>query len=1205
MPFKLFFLFFVLVVCGVAQQGRVDLNFNLNDTSYNYGANGVNFVKVCNDGDILQFGTFSFFSGQECNNIVKLNPDGKINTEFDATNVSPNIFSSTTSVIETENNNFIIGASILASASTQPIVKIKSDGSVDTTFKAKFGDRSYVVNMHQLSNNKILASGVVKGYDGKDVEGLVCLDSLGDLDTTYKLLDTENYTLNISTYGNLGLKADNSGRFYLFGDFEIKSDTSSARWQGIARFYENGGIDTSFKNIKIDYPTRVEVLNDGVIVFGFFDKVNNVSKTNVAKLNLDGSLNNSFSLSVSSMGFIKATHVINGNKLLIGGSFSIQYPLNKDSLNKIFCIDSLGNLDTTFKALSILKNVVNFSSINGDEILVSGDHIINSKGVKVGALSPKNKGFDKNVKKIKQYDENRFIVIGGFSNYKEFYTPGIARLFNNGDIDSSFVSGGFIISSPSSVFPLANGKIIVSGGMYGYDGRLVKMIIRLNSDGTLDDSFNSEVNGIIRDLVELDDGRVVICGNFPNLDWYELHQLTALNTDGSVDFTFDHREGSSFRSGSVTDLYLQEDGKIIVAGSFKGNYNYKSANKIFRVDSDGKYDKSFNSGGYKWDIYSVVPLDSGEFLTIGKNIGHFSEDYFIKDHIIYWYTFYDGILQDDNKLLVRFYYDGAERYNGLARLNEDFSIDTSFNEIRDEINTINLIDTNFYIGGYFDDIQGTNRKKFVKLFLDSAAFSMDVLIVDTPGIELIGQDTIIIPCPIEAYDFDGFRFDPIETGGTWEAKSPRTKINGNEFLSLYWSSGKYHTVYYTKTIDQIEYRDTVVYELKNTKSYFLITDINTWEDDFYCGDTIRFWPNNSVDSIYFRDGIERDSFFVVESRDAIYPRIIVDGCELNRGNPNYWGRDSIDLNSRIIKEKIYIEYPAGVNAESTWGESQFKFVNSEGVKFPSFTGSDDSLFYSFDSNVVTVTMTDEFSPNQWNSYYSYYAELVGISNEDYISTFSDSSITYTGSIKYADCQEEDIRIYLRKKIQISGNSNVLLTINNNNNNRRISSGNCSGGPLEGRSIILADLKGNFIDDDTTNTYGKVKFSNIAGGEYLIFEDHLSINNQRPLQITLNPNESYVAEIGRSEGELVVCEFLTSENEIVNENQFNVFPNPTTGLIRLSKTFDSVMVYSVEGRLIKQIYSTTDSIDLSHFDTGVYLIYAKKGSITSIQKVTKR
>src|SRR2546422_1049975 len=118
----------------------------------------------------------------------------------------------------------------------------------------------------------------------------------------------------------------------------------------------------------------------------------------------------------------------------------------------------------------------------------------------------------------------------------------------------------------------ADGKILVGGvfttlGGGGAGTTPRNRIGRLNSDGTLDTSFDPGANGAVNALVVQADGKILIGGTFTTLGGGSgtttRNRIGRLNPDGALDPTFD--PGAS---GSVYALEVQADGKILVGGDF-------------------------------------------------------------------------------------------------------------------------------------------------------------------------------------------------------------------------------------------------------------------------------------------------------------------------------------------------------------------------------------------------------------------------------------------------------------------------------------------------------------------------------------------------------------------------------------------------------------------------------------------------------------
>ena len=87
-------------------------------------------------------------------------------------------------------------------------------------------------------------------------------------------------------------------------------------------------------------------------------------------------------------------------------------------------------------------------------------------------------------------------------------------------------------------------------------------------------------------------GKVLIAGAFARINGIGRSRLARLNIDGSVDQSFDI--GSGF-DGTINDIAVQSDGKIIVGGIFQ-NYNGSVRQRIARINTNGSLDQTFDVG---------------------------------------------------------------------------------------------------------------------------------------------------------------------------------------------------------------------------------------------------------------------------------------------------------------------------------------------------------------------------------------------------------------------------------------------------------------------------------------------------------------------------------------------------------------------------------------------------------------------------------
>ncbi len=128
-------------------------------------------------------------------------------------------------------------------------------------------------------------------------------------------------------------------------------------------------------------------------------------------------------------------------------------------------------------------------------------------------------------------------------------------------------------------------------------------------DGALDTSFQyTATNSQVRVIARQSDGRY-LCES--NDKW-----LIRLNSDGSLDPSFSIPDNLFFRSGPtefhtdyISDIAIQPDGKILVAGNF-GHPRSRSNGGVLRLDADGNLDTSF-------DVGEGARRTSGGFFGVG------------------------------------------------------------------------------------------------------------------------------------------------------------------------------------------------------------------------------------------------------------------------------------------------------------------------------------------------------------------------------------------------------------------------------------------------------------------------------------------------------------------------------------------------------------------------------------------------------------
>src|SRR5262249_35259988 len=165
--------------------------------------------------------------------------------------------------------------------------------------------------------------------------------------------------------------------------------------------------------------------------------------------------------------------------------------------------------------------------------------------------------------------DNKILLAGFFGAFGGQSFPGIVRLLPDGTVDPSFspitlqfADGGIELGLWAKPAIQSDGGILIAGDFTGVNGTPDPGVARLNSDGTLDETFNAtgfirfSPTRRIRGVVVQSDGKIIIGGSFNvNSNGVDV-PLVRLNSDGSLDPTYIYptQSGIFFR---FTNLVIQ------------------------------------------------------------------------------------------------------------------------------------------------------------------------------------------------------------------------------------------------------------------------------------------------------------------------------------------------------------------------------------------------------------------------------------------------------------------------------------------------------------------------------------------------------------------------------------------------------------------------------------------------------------------------
>lgn len=246
-----------------------------------------------------------------------------------------------------------------------------------------------------------------------------------------------------------------------------------------------------------------------------------------------------------------------------------------------------GSLDSTLDDIHLNTAAIDLSILPDSSFLVLGQ-FDNVNGSSVNGLIRFNHNgildtvfdFDRpdvfSPKVMEAQPDGKILVGGGFYTFLTDSTSdhyGLFRLNSNGVIDSTFIPQ--IVGDVNDVETLPNSKILIAGDFLHEASGMVDVVL-LHPNGDVDEEFQCEAWSRHAMMVKTDSsGKVWVGGQVWGSDQYDNLALVRLNSDGSLDNSFDN--GRGFRREdiihsqpipTVSNVVLQTDGSFVATGVF-------------------------------------------------------------------------------------------------------------------------------------------------------------------------------------------------------------------------------------------------------------------------------------------------------------------------------------------------------------------------------------------------------------------------------------------------------------------------------------------------------------------------------------------------------------------------------------------------------------------------------------------------------------
>jgi len=426
---------------------------------------------------------------------------------------------------------------------------------------------------------------------------------------------------------------------------KVSVDASFNSGSGAGRVGTSSGGTTIFD---------LELKSDGNMwLGGAFNSFNNQGTDNrpdggLAEINANG-------------GYVDRKGLTNGfGKGVIGGGqtvYTITRITSGDHVNKFIIGGSFAGFTSNRPNRQILNNIAMLGA-NGFLDTVVNDQIVNPKPEQtwkdLDTVPRFNAGVDGVVRKTLIFGDKLY-VLGNFQIFKRIYYPNSThdeKVFdetrmrqmvrvsvNDGTLDSTFHYNKATRQSAmgangviSDAILQSDGKLILVGNFTSFNGSPAERIVRLNLDGSVDETFGAfgSGKGANADIYSIrynaTTDKIVVSGSFNTFAGKPSSGVALLNSSGVPEESFQTQQ---FAGGIVSFAYQISNGKILVAGGFN-KYGSIVRQGFAILESTGELAEGYNNtGGFEGRIYDMheSPVSGGTRVTMVGDIYRFNANF--------------------------------------------------------------------------------------------------------------------------------------------------------------------------------------------------------------------------------------------------------------------------------------------------------------------------------------------------------------------------------------------------------------------------------------------------------------------------------------------------------------------------------------------------------------------------------------------------
>lgn len=576
---------------------------------------GVRALRLQADGKVLIGGDFDAVNNVACPRVARLNCDGTLDSTFHASGFTPTssiVPVSVQGIVLQSDGKILVGGKFTVSSSFAsnhtgaqytklPIIRLNTDGTADQSYGC-FSP----VNFGSIKDLVIDSDDKAVGVSNSAFR----FNTDGSIDSTFHppvLIDDSvrqspgAYTVNITSNGGLLLAG-------VFGNVENAGDASPIGHHfAVARLNGDGTVNqtfnTSHETSDKAVPQSFLILNDGstLVAFGQTGFLTSEATIphNFARLTWTGSLDAAFDpvATFDPNGSLGPDFVITTSTVLPNGDFFVGG--NVPDFTSSYGIIRRDGTQMLRYALSSSDYRVSYA-------------VPYEGGVLIGY--PEGLQFDGAISGYNGWRELRRLTPTGDED-ADFDLSQDIRYDHIDHIDLGTNWPDRITIASNVLAILQDGKILYTyfgkGNKYhlvrlnsdgSKDSGFAEEIVQIQSP-VVSPGFSTDILStapVFTDALELPSGKIMVVGEFTSYAGYPAHGIVRLNSDGTVDTTFQPgaaaqwvqtTEGPDFHP-AIDNIEMSTDGKFLITGTFEA-YSRISYPGIASLNQNGTPDTTF------------------------------------------------------------------------------------------------------------------------------------------------------------------------------------------------------------------------------------------------------------------------------------------------------------------------------------------------------------------------------------------------------------------------------------------------------------------------------------------------------------------------------------------------------------------------------------------------------------------------------------